>query len=88
MKSEWIDTRNCEPLNDGNYFVQTVYGDVTSIGYTLKGGWNTHIDKDGVLSDESAINDGYIVRWFRVERPPEVPEEWMEEYHEERKENA
>lgn len=84
MKSEWIDARNCVPLSDGNYFIQTVYGDVTSMGYTHEGGWNTHYEPNGVLSDGSAINDGYIVRWFYVTRPPKVPKEWVEEYHDNR----
>ena len=78
----WIDTRDCVPLADGTYVVQTVYSAVTSMFYTTEGGWNTHRDSDGNLSTESAIADGYVVRWHDVETPPEVPKEWLDEYFE------
>ena len=76
----WTDTKDCVPLTDGNYLVQTVYGDVASMLYTTAGGWNTHIDQNGVLCDESAIEDGYVARWYDVPTPPEVPQAWYEEY--------
>lgn len=76
----WIDTRECVPLADGAYYVQTVYGDVKTMSYTHEGGWNTHREPENVLYAENAINDGYVVRWCSVETPPPVPTEWKEEY--------
>ena len=76
----WIDTRNYEPIADDVYLTQTVYGDITAMSYTLEGGWNTHRTLSGELSAESAMNDGYIVRWHEHEEPPTVPEEWKDEY--------
>lgn len=89
MKAEWIDTSNCEPLEDGTYLVQTIFGDLRGYDYTLKGGWNTMYLRNGELHTVSAINDGYVVRWLSVDKPPKVPEEWAEAYSESwRKENA
>ena len=76
----WIDTRECVPLADGEYYVQTVYGGVKTMYYTYEGGWNTHRDSDGALYKENAIDDGYVARWCKVETPPSVPTEWKEEY--------
>ena len=78
--NEWVDTRNCVPLIDGDYIVQTVYGETTTISYTFEGGWNTHKNDEGELKATSAMNDGYIVRWFAVEKPKPVPAEWKDEY--------
>ena len=76
----WIDTRECVPLVDGEYYVQTVYGDVKGMYYTHEGGWNTHKEPDGTVYTENAINDGYVVRWCKIVAPPSVPTEWKEEY--------
>ena len=75
----WIDTRDCVPLLDGEYIVQTVYGRVTSMNYTHKAGWNTHY-ADGVLNDENAMDNLYVVRWHSTTSPKAVPKEWKEEY--------
>ena len=77
---EWIDTRDCVPLEDGFYLVQTVYGEVYGYNYTSAGGWNTFYTTEGELRDKSAINDGYVVRWFNAPKPDAVPEEWYEEH--------
>lgn len=89
MKQEWIDTRNCEPLEDGTYLIQTIFGEIRGYSYTLKGGWNTHYTNKGELVDDSAINDGYVVRWLLAKKPPVVPVEREDEYMDNwRKENA
>lgn len=75
----WIDTRECVPLADGEYIVQTVYGDVKPMNYTHEGGWNTHCE-GGVLYDANAMDNLYIVRWHSVTTPKAVPSEWKEEY--------
>lgn len=85
--NKWIDTRDCTPLTDGEYFIQTIYGEVVSMNYTTDGGWNTHRDGD-TLYAEKAINDGYVVRWYMAEPPQPVPEEWKAEYKERRKKCA
>lgn len=77
----WIDTRECVPLADGEYYVQTVYGGVKTMYYTYEGGWNTHRDPDGTLHTKNAINDGYVCRWCKVEAPPTVPTEWADDYN-------
>ena len=78
----WINARECVPLADGQFYVQTVYGDVTPMSYTHEGGWNTHIEPDGTVYKENAINinEGYIARWCMVDTPPSIPTEWKEEY--------
>lgn len=76
----WIDTRECVPLADGEYMVQTVYGRVTAINYTHKAGWNTHYDTDGVLHDDKAMDNLYVVRWHSVSTPKSVPQKWLDEY--------
>ena len=76
----WIDTRDCVPLADGEYIVQTVYGRITSINYTHKGGWNTHYDSDGNLYDDKAMDSLYIARWHDISTPKSVPQEWLDEY--------
>lgn len=78
----WIDTRDCVPLTEGEYIVQTVYGRVCHMNYTTEGGWNTHKDADGTLYTENAIEDLYVARWFDIPTPREVPEIWLEEYRE------
>ena len=78
----WIDTRDCLPLLNGIYLVQTVYGEVTPMNYTFDGGWNTHKDSEGNLSDESAMPDTYVVRWYQHDAPKAVPKSWVDEYWE------
>lgn len=84
----WVDSTDCVPIADGQYWVQTVYGDVKSLEYTYEGGWNTHYD-NGKLYNKFAMNDGYVARWHKVDYPPAVPQEWKERYFKEleRKEN-
>lgn len=79
----WVDTKDCLPLLDGVYLVQTVYGEVTAMNYTFDGGWNTHRDMDGNLSDESAMPDTYVARWHQCDTPKAVPKEWKEAHVEE-----
>ena len=80
MKYGWIDTRNCVPLIDGEYLIQSVFGNVTSMNYTLDGGWNTHYDKDGTLRNENVIADTYVARWYFAPTPPKVPALWEKEH--------
>ena len=79
-KDMWIDTRDCVPLTDGEYIVQTVYNRVTSMFFTGKAGWNTHYDTDGNLIDDCAMDNYYVVRWHEVKKPKAVPKEWLDEY--------
>lgn len=79
-KYGWTDTRNCVPLVDGDYIIQTVFGSITTMMYTFKGGWNTYYDTDGVLHGEDPIDDRYIARWYFPEKPPAVPKLWEKEY--------
>ena len=78
----WIDTRDCVPLTDGEYVVQTVHGRVTTMNYTVKAGWNTHYDYEGNLSKDNAMDCFYIVRWHDMSTPRSVPKEWLDEYRE------
>lgn len=75
----WIDMRECVPLADGTYLVQTVFGEVAPIHYTTEGGWNTHKDEKGLHNDR-AIDETYVARWYSVETPAAVPAEWTEAY--------
>ena len=83
-KYGWTDTQNCVPLIDGEYMVQTVFGKVTCMNFTPEGGWNTHEDVDGYIDTESAMNDGYVVRWYFMETPPAIPKLLEKEYLERR----
>lgn len=76
----WIDTRECVPLTDGEYLVQTVYGKVSPMLYTYEGGWNTFVDNKGELNNTNAFDNLYVVRWFTAIKPDDVPKEWYEEY--------
>lgn len=76
----WIDTRDCVPLADGEYIVQTVCGRISYMHYTSAGGWNTHTDTDGNLHTEDVITDLYVARWFEIPQPEKVPEAWFDEY--------
>lgn len=78
-QGNWVDTRECVPLEDGYYLVQTVHGDITGMGYTHKGGWNTGY-YDGVLHDDAKIDDTAIARWYRAEKPKAVPQAWLDEH--------
>lgn len=77
---EWINTRDCVPLEDGFYLVQTVYGEAYGYSYTSAGGWNSFYTTEGELRDQNAINDGYVVRWFNAPKPKAVPRKWRKEY--------
>lgn len=76
----WIDTRDCVPLTDGEYVVQSVFGDVHGMNYTPEGGWNTHKGEDGTLYNERAIDGLYVARWYSIPSPKAVPVEWLEDY--------
>ena len=77
----WIDTRDYVPIADGYYLVQTVYGEITGLSYTLKGGWNTRYNRtNGELCTESVIEGTYVARWFDAPKPAEVPQEWVNEH--------
>lgn len=77
---KWIDTRDCVPLEDGYYLVQTIYGEVYGYSYTSAGGWNTFYNYKGELHSGSAINDGYVARWFNAPKPKAVPKKWRKKY--------
>lgn len=77
----WVNTRDRLPEKDGEYIMQTVVGKVSSIHYTVEGGWNSYRDKDGTLnsfSDESW--NLYVVRWFDIPEPKAVPIKWVREW--------
>ena len=80
----WVNAKERLPEKDGIYMYQSIYGEVCSIQYTVKSGWNTHYDYvTGDLIDDYAIeNDGYIARWFDAPEPEPIPEEWLDEYRE------
>ncbi len=79
----WVDSRERLPENDGQFIYQSVYGSVSTINYTVQGGWNTHWVNPDELSEEYKIeNDGYVARWFDVPEPEAIPEEWVAEYGE------
>lgn len=82
----WVDSRECVPFKDGEYLIQTIYGDVRSMLYTFEGGWNTNRNAltGEVMTENRIENDGYIARWFLPPTPPAIPEEWVDKY---RKEN-
>lgn len=64
MKNTWIDSRDASPDRDGTYLICTCYGDVDAVRYTTDGGWNTHRNEDGTLSDGYALGTDYIAQWF------------------------
>ena len=76
----WIDTRNCVPIADGYYLVQTVFGQITGMNYTHEGGWNTRYTTDGELYADGAVEDTYIARWYDAEKPKAVPQGWEDEH--------
>jgi hypothetical protein len=76
----WIDTRDCEPAKNGTYLVQMTGGYLAGIDYTVEGGWNTSYDRDGTLSDKAAIPSVSVARWFDAPQPPEIPQEWFDEW--------
>lgn len=76
----WIDTRDCVPLEDGYYLVQTVFGEITGYSYTHKAGWNTRYDHHGNLCAKSAIENSYVARWYSTAKPMPIPEEWVNEH--------
>lgn len=80
----WIDMKDCVPLADGEYLVQTVFGAVTPMTYTTEGGWNTYKDDEGLHNDR-AIGETYVARWYNVETPAAVPAEWLDAYMAERR---
>ena len=76
----WVDTREHKPTKDGEYIVQTVYGNVSPMFYTVKCGWNTARLPNGTIDDAYPLSDLCVVRWYEIERPDEVPEKWKEEF--------
>lgn len=73
----WINTREETPTKDGSYVIQTIFGEVLPMSYTVYYGWNTYTN-----AYEHPLNDGYVARWFDAPEPPEVPKEWRKEYTE------
>lgn len=78
-QGNWIDTRDCVPIADGYYLVQTVFGELLGLPYTLDGGWNTRQYSDG-LDKDSAIESTYVARWLMHDKPKAVPKEWTDEF--------
>lgn len=76
----WVDARNCEPLNEGEYMIQTVFGDVRAMSYTPEYGWNTCTLSDGSVCNENRVRSSYIARWLSVPTPNTVPEKWLDEF--------
>ena len=35
---------------------------------------------NGTIDDEHPLSDLYVVRWYDMEEPDEVPEKWIEEF--------
>jgi hypothetical protein len=80
MIAQWIDTRDRQPTENGDYLVQTALGDEATALYTTEGGWNSFIDSEGKLHCGDTDQSLYIVRWFDAPKPPAVPEEWYIEW--------
>ena len=78
----WVDTRDREPSSDGIYLVQMAGRYMSAMNYTTEGGWNTHKDSDGNLSDENAMTYKDVARWFDAPEPEPVPDEWYDEWRE------
>lgn len=76
----WINTREQKPTKDGEYIIQTVYGNVSPMFYTVECGWNTARFSNGSVDDAYPLSDLYVVRWYDIEEPDEVPEKWKEEF--------
>lgn len=77
----WKNTRDGEPTKDGMYLVQMTGGYLAGMEYTVEGGWNTSYDRDGTLSNESAMTSVNVARWLDdVPEPPEIPQEWVDEW--------
>lgn len=76
----WID-RKIRPQYDKVYMVQTIFGYVTPMHYTVKGGWNTYYVNDQ-LYNENVIEDEVIVRWYDMEEPPAITTEQVDEFYE------
>ena len=78
----WVNTRDRLPEKDGQYIMQTVCGGVSSIRYTVEGGWNTYRNSDGTLvgADNKGSWDLYVVRWFYLPEPKPVPNKWIKEW--------
>ena len=80
MKNNWISTRESKPAKDGTYLVQMTGGYLAGLKYTLEGGWNTDYDYNGELDAEAAISNESVARWFDAPQPPEIPQEWVDEW--------
>ena len=76
---EWHE-RGTRPQANGLYIAQSVFGDVSTFGFTAEGGWNTFVDSVGTLHAEHAISDGCIARWMEMPKGLPVPREWIDEY--------
>lgn len=79
----WID-RKIRPQYDKVYMVQTIFGYITPMHYTVKGGWNTRY-ANGQLFTDQVIEDELIVRWFDMPEPPAITTEEVTEFYERRK---
>lgn len=74
MNNPWkVTKKDGVPKKDGMYLAYKYvykYGSLERgikydpISFTVKGGWNTFVDLDGVLHKEYAINDDFYDGWL------------------------
>lgn len=76
----WVKNSERRPPRDGEYLIQTVFGRLSEMGFTVEYGWNT------LSSNESGIPDEYVHQWFDGDKSTEltapgvVPDESLEAY--------
>ena len=68
----WHDGTKEKPENNGTYITITAAGFKTSLEYA-EGYWNAHIDFNGVLQKDHAIED--IQWWAEFPEPPQRSED-------------
>lgn len=79
----WIDVKDRKPQYDKEYMVQRIFGYVTPMSYTVKGGWNTRY-VNGQLYTDQVIEDELVVRWYDMPEPPAITTEEVTEFYEKR----
>lgn len=57
------------PDKDGHYLATLHLGKVREITFTVAGGWNTHIDSDGNVYKEYALDDSEVFGWINLPQP-------------------
>ena len=60
------------PTENGEYIVTTATGRVTTLQFTVEGGWNTFIMTNGTLSNESAFEPDDVRGWMPM--PKAMPD--------------